>query len=176
MLSIETEARVAKLFLTLADGEKAVEVNRQVLSEQIQFDPYAAFKRLDSQVKSRVDEFDIVEFLRVNSVYCSYNEARFIIFFYDSDRDGSLNYAEFLNFILSDKNYSLKKMAERLGFTSRPTLPFDVEYSISKLFERELDLVRSLELALNDVRARYDFNVYDLYSSIQSYSYLTGDK
>jgi hypothetical protein len=111
----------------------------------------------------------------MNSIYCSYTEARFLIFFYDSDSDGSLNYSEFLNLILSDADYSLKKKAEQLLFTMR-TVNFDVEYSISKLLERELDLIRSLDLALSEVRARYDFNVYDLYSSIQSYSYLTSEK
>lgn len=64
MLSIETEARVAKLFLNLADGEKAVEINRQVLSEQIDFDAYQIFKRLDTQGKNSIDEFDIVDFLK----------------------------------------------------------------------------------------------------------------
>jgi hypothetical protein len=64
MLSIETEARVAKLFLNLAEGEKSVEINRQVLGDQLDFDPYQAFKRLDSQGKSSIDEFDIVDFLK----------------------------------------------------------------------------------------------------------------
>ncbi len=86
-----------------------------------------------------------------------------------------MNYSELLNLILSDADYSLKKTAERLACTMR-TVNFDIEYSISKLLERELDLVRSLDLALSDVRARYDFNVYDLYSSIQSFSYLTSEK
>ena len=64
MLSIETEARVAKLFLNLAEGEKSVEINRQVLADQLDFDPYQAFKRLDTQGKNSIDEFDIVDFLK----------------------------------------------------------------------------------------------------------------
>jgi hypothetical protein len=64
MLSIETEARVAKLFLNLAEGEKSVEINRQVLADQLDFDPYQTFKRLDTQGKNSIDEFDIVDFLK----------------------------------------------------------------------------------------------------------------
>ena len=64
MLSIETEARLAKLFLNIADGEKAVETSRQVLGEQLDFDPYQTFKKLDSESKNYVDEFNIVEFLK----------------------------------------------------------------------------------------------------------------
>lgn len=64
MLSIETEARVAKLLINLAEGEKSVEINRQVLSEQLDFDPYQVFKRLDSQGKNSIDEYDVVDFLK----------------------------------------------------------------------------------------------------------------
>jgi hypothetical protein len=64
MLSIETEARLAKLFLNVADGEKAVEISRQVLGEQLDFDPYQVFKKLDTESKNYIDEFNIVDFLK----------------------------------------------------------------------------------------------------------------
>jgi len=64
MLSIETEARVAKLFLSLAEGERSVEINRQVLADQLDFEPYSVFKRLDTQGKNSVDEYDLVDFLK----------------------------------------------------------------------------------------------------------------
>jgi hypothetical protein len=64
MLSIETEARLAKLFLNLADGEKAAEISRQVLGEQLDFDTYQVFKKLDAESKNHIDEFNIVEFLK----------------------------------------------------------------------------------------------------------------
>lgn len=64
MLSIETEARIAKVFLNLADGEKTVEINRQVLADQLDFDPYNAFRRLDAENKNYIDEFNIVDFLK----------------------------------------------------------------------------------------------------------------
>jgi hypothetical protein len=64
MLSIETEARLAKLFLNIADGEKAVEKSRQLLGDQLDFDPYQTFKKLDLESKNYVDEFNIVDFLK----------------------------------------------------------------------------------------------------------------
>ena len=64
MISIETQARLAKLLLNMADGEKSVEVTRQVLSEQIDFDCYKAFKRLDRESKNYVDAYNIVDFLK----------------------------------------------------------------------------------------------------------------
>lgn len=48
-------------------------------------------------------------------------------------------------------------------------LPYDVEYSISKVFEKELELVRNVSTLLDDLKARYDFNVLDLFGSVQTY-------
>jgi hypothetical protein len=64
MISIETQARVAKVFLNLADGEKAVEITRQVLADQISFDAYQTFKRLDKEGKNYIDSYNIVDFLK----------------------------------------------------------------------------------------------------------------
>jgi len=92
--------------------------------------------------------------------------------------DGKLSYSEFLNLVISENKFSLKRHArENLSsLNTRLTLPFDVEYSLSKVFERELDLVRNLQITLNDLRSRRDFNVYELFSSVQSYSDLSSEE
>ena len=64
MLSTETETRVAKLILILAEGEKSSQITRQVLSEQRDFDPYLAFKRIDKEGKNYIDEYNIVDFMK----------------------------------------------------------------------------------------------------------------
>jgi hypothetical protein len=69
MLSIETEARVAKLLLSLADGEKSVDITRQVLAEQLDFDAYQVFKKLDREGKNYIDEFNLVDFLKYTFIY-----------------------------------------------------------------------------------------------------------
>ncbi len=114
----------------------------------------------------------------MNNIYATFEEARFIIYFYDTDSDGKLSYSEFLNLVLSESNYSLKRYAkEHLCYLgTRLTLPFDVEYSLSKVFERELDLIRNLQITLNDLKSRRDFNVYELYSSAQTYSDLSSEE
>ena len=72
--------------------------------------------------------------------------------------------------ILSDSNYSIRRLArDRIGYRLGNILAYDVEYHLSKLLERELELTRSVEMLVADVRARYDFNVLDIYSLIQGY-------
>ena len=65
MLSLETEARVTKLLLSLAEGERAVEISRQVLGKCfLDFDVYQVFKRLDLDGKNAIDAYNLVDFLK----------------------------------------------------------------------------------------------------------------
>lgn len=64
MISIETEARIAKFLLTLSDGEREVETIRQVLAKQLGFDSYNIFRVLDKTSKNSIDEYDIYSFLK----------------------------------------------------------------------------------------------------------------
>jgi hypothetical protein len=117
---------------------------------------------------------------RVNSVYCTLHEARFIIFFHDSNCDGVLNYSEFLNLIISGDDHYLRRIAKaRLGYTYNSyMLPYDVEYSVCKVLEKELELIRGLEIILSDVKARFDFKAADVFNSLDCYglNYLNSDK
>lgn len=64
MLSLGTENLITKLLLVVADGEKAVEIIRQVLAEQIDFDAYNTFCYLDREGKNYIDEYNIHDFLK----------------------------------------------------------------------------------------------------------------
>ena len=57
-------------------------------------------------------------------------------------------------------------------------LPYDVEYSICKIFERELGLIRGLELVLSDLKLCYDFNVSDIFNvfDLNGFNYFSSDK
>ena len=47
MISIETDARIIRIILNIANREKHIEQLRQELSQQSQFVPYSAFQRID---------------------------------------------------------------------------------------------------------------------------------
>lgn len=64
MLSLGTENLITKLLLIIADGEKAVEIIRQVLADQIDFEPYNTFCYLDREGKNYIDEYNIHDFLK----------------------------------------------------------------------------------------------------------------
>lgn len=64
MLSIETEARVVKLFINLFEGERSVELCRDNLANQRDFDVYQIFQRVDRERKNYIDEYNLVDFLK----------------------------------------------------------------------------------------------------------------
>ncbi len=64
MLSLGTENLITKLSLVLADGEKAVEIIRQVLADQMDFDPWNTFCYLDREGNNYIDEYNIHDFLK----------------------------------------------------------------------------------------------------------------
>ena len=165
---MSTIERVVKLLINLSEGERSSEFSRQTLALQRDFDAYQIFQRIDRERKNYIDEFNIVEFLKNNSIYCTTTEARIMLSFYDSNYDANLNYLEFLNMILSDSNFSLKRLSKiKIGYNSSNILPFDVEYSLTRFFERELELAKAVEMMTSEINNRHDFNVLDIYSLIQ---------
>ena len=64
MISIETEARIAKIFLELAQGEQNTEAIRLALGQLKDFDPYNIFRLLDKSFKNSLNEYDIVTYLK----------------------------------------------------------------------------------------------------------------
>ena len=169
MISPDTESQIIKLLLTLADLERQVEINRQVLSQNLDFDAYQAFRYIDTDNKNSINSENLLKFLNKNGICTNLNELQYLILFYDENQDGCLSYTEFLNMILSESNYSLRKLArERIGSTfPKINLPFNVEYSIVKLLEKELYLIREISCLINFLKSKCDFNTHELYHLIK---------
>lgn len=64
MLSLETESLICKLLLTIVDGEKNIEIIRQVLADQVDFDPYSIFKVLDCENKGFINDNNLMDFIK----------------------------------------------------------------------------------------------------------------
>lgn len=170
MTSIETEKRLSKLMMQLAEGERTIEISRQVLSDLYDFNAYQIFKNLDIEGKNRIDVNNIIEFLKNKGIYINEKEARLIILFYDQDFDGILTYPEFINLVQSEKS-----VHKSPNFISSDCLSYNVDRSLGKLLEKEVELSRTILYMLKDLKCRYDFNIHDLYHSIKSWSCITSD-
>ncbi|MCQ2820660.1 MAG: EF-hand domain-containing protein [archaeon] len=161
MISNETEERVARLLLVLAEGERGVEISRQVLSDNFDFDPFQIFAYLDVDGKNRICSGDILNYLRNKGTFATPNEAELIILFYDQDGDGLLSFSEFLNMIKSVK--SIKKRTET---NASGELSFNIDYSLTKLLEKEIEFSRKVIPLLEDLQFRTDFNIHAIFHLI----------
>jgi hypothetical protein len=74
----------------------------------------------------------------------------------------------------------LRRIArDRIGSVySSHILHPDIEYSLSKVFEKELELVRNADIVISDIKTRYDFNVSDIFSvlDLNYFNYLNTEK
>ena len=176
MLSKETLKLACDLMINLADYEKMVEINRQVLGQNLNFDAYQLFVYLDTESKNYINEINIINFLQKrNGISCTLEEIQFLIFFYDENFDGKLSYTDFLNFVLSDNNYDIRKRTrERVGSCyGKSIIPFNVEYSMVKLLQKELNLIRSTWVIIDELKSKNDFNVHDLFHYFKGYGCIT---
>ena len=107
MLSIETESKLSNIFLALAEGEKSIDINRQILAELNDFDPFQIFSYLDTQHKNHIDSSDLLNYLQERGIFSNEIEIKLIILFYDRDYDGVLSFPEFNNLLQSE--FSKKK-------------------------------------------------------------------
>jgi hypothetical protein len=72
--------------------------------------------------------------------------------------------------LIPETNFGLIRLSkEKTKFRKGFPLSFDVNYSLIKLLERELDLARAIEILLEDIKGRYDYNIIDVYSSLKGY-------
>jgi len=87
----------------------------------------------------------------------------------------------YLHLLVSENNPSIRRVAlEKAVYGSRrDSAPhYDVEYSLSKLLDRELDLVRNIQLVVSDLSFRYDYTINNLFDTLDNYNlgYLTAEK
>jgi Ca2+-binding EF-hand superfamily protein len=91
MISYDTKLKLKDLFVCLADEELAIEKLRQVLASIKEFEPYAAFKRIDRDDTGLLTSKKICQYLRENG-YRELNkeDISYTVRYFDQDNDRKL--------------------------------------------------------------------------------------
>ena len=176
MLSVETELKLANIFLALAEGEKSTEIDRQILTNLKDYNPYQIFTYLDNQHKKNINSLDLLNYLKEKGIPVDELEIKLIILFYDRDFDGVLSYEEFMNMIQNNA-FSLGKDGNNHdnNFPQKiynNNLPNEVGLGLSQLLMSEIKCAKNIITLLNDLKKRYDFNIHDLYHAIKNWNYI----
>ena len=165
MLSIQTEARVAKLLLEIAKGENTIESKRRMMTNNLDFDTYQIFNFLDVEDKNRIDSIDIINYLTYKKCYITDIEAQLIILFYDQDFDGVLTFDEFKNLVKSENSLNSRPTAKNfLGKISK-----EIDSILFIILEEELKLVRNCLSLIDELKTRRDFDIHSIYHILRGF-------
>lgn len=85
---------------TISEVEIVVEGQRQALCSIPSFAPYSGFCRIDRSAQERIDARDVLTFLRENGSAVAIGDCARLVNFFDSDEDGFLSYADFIQIVL----------------------------------------------------------------------------
>lgn len=162
MLSVPTQELVVSLLKSFIDGERQVEVVRQVLSELPSFDPYSAFHHIDQSNQGYIAQTDLARFMRDCQRPISEFEASLIANSWSGLGSRLVSYEDFLNAVLPATSDRLRMQA--VNRTERGVLTFEVIYALCRVIERELDLQVKLEAVKADLKGQRDFSNTGLFS------------
>ena len=161
MLSRNIQSKLSEIIMTLAEEERNVEISRQVLTENKDYNSYQIFCFLDIDKKNKINYLDILNFLKNKNIFCTDNEVKLLLLFYDDDLDTNLNFNEFINLIES-KSSPKKEYKE-----NNEPLSFSIEYSLTKLLEKEILYSRKIISLFEDIKGFSDFNIHNIFHYIK---------
>ena len=177
----ETKKLIANFFSTIQEGEKIIEIKRNNLNKSYDFEPFILFNRLDQFRNNYLTEDNFINFLKLNNIESTINEAKYLILFYDSDFTQNLNYNQFLNLVLSKDYYEIRnsinsKIEENLNNSnynyidnsdnSISYISYETEKLFSELLQSEFDLIKKLDLLLSQIKFNGDFSLSELFNEI----------
>ena len=104
-ISFSTKKLLLNALKYISEKEREIEIYRQILSEQYDYNPYQIFLSLDHNKKNKISSEDIILFLKNIGIYETEEVINLLILSYDQDFDKYLNYQEFIPLIQSEKVY-----------------------------------------------------------------------
>ena len=161
MLSRNIQEKICEIFMTLVELERNVEITRQVLTENKDYNSYQIFCYLDTNKKNKINILDISNFLKEKNIFSTETEIKLLILFYDNNLDTNLNYEEFINLIES-KSSQKKDYKE-----NNEPINFAIEYSLTKLLEKEIIYARKILSLFEDIKGFNDFNIHNIFHLIK---------
>ena len=164
MVTDETEAKLSKIFIYLANWERNTEAARQLLYENENFNPFQLFQILDVENKNFITLTNILNFLNSRGIEVNELEVQLLILFYNFNYDGVLSMNEFFNLIKCEKStnpYGIKYKS------SKDPISFNIINSFTKVLEKEIQLARKIIDLLNEIQNQQNFNIHELYHKVK---------
>lgn len=162
MLSIETESKLAEIFLRISHSERSVEECRHYLSSNSDFDPYSTFRGVDHLGIGSFSSTEMLALMDKHRFFSSTDEAYLSIKQYDCNQDGRLSIDEFFSLVLPSTNPVLKSIAmSRRGYFTQ-----EVEFLFVRLIQSEISFHRNIENSRRALILSHDFTAPECFRTI----------
>ena len=108
MLGYDSTRLLKTAMETVSEVEMVVECQRQALCSIPSFAPYSAFCRIDRDARECIESRDIMNFMKENGYNIAIGDCARLLKFFDSDEDGRLSYADFIQIVLPCDNNMMR--------------------------------------------------------------------
>ena len=171
-----TLSLISDMLLNISHFENDIELSRQVLNDNNDYDPLLLFRAIDVSNKNSLRVNDILQFLHKYNIPVNQTEVERLITFYDETNKNELSYFDFTNIVQSStKRFDFTSNTNQSSSNEKVILPFNIEYLFLQILEKELILIRYLLQSTQDIKSRYDFDIHVLYNYIKTYTTITFD-
>jgi len=165
------EEKILQLFSFISKLEQTTQVRRKVLSDYYDFNPQKIFKLFDSKNKGFINSDDIYKYLEIHHISYTEESVQLLILFFDTDFDGVLSFQEFLPLIQNENAPMNKK--NNININSNNDMSFNIEYCLTKLFEKEIELNMYIINVLCQIN---NSNLQEIFKCISMYkNYITSN-
>jgi Ca2+-binding EF-hand superfamily protein len=175
LFDLQTKNLIIKILTLISTSEKKIEILRRVLTDSRDFDFNMIFKRfeMNSNTKDKITPELILDFLRLNSIFCDIQKIKMFISFYDRDNDGSLNFSEFKNFLISSQDPVMRATLTSSNLSTQQwhtlknyNIPINISHTLIKLFIEEIQCANKILELQKILCSSLTYNAWNLYSLI----------
>ena len=170
MLSSDTQNLLARILLSLAEGERKIEEARKEISNEDSYDIQAIFRTLDNNGDNFITPKDIQKYLNSHGLEVNLIEIKLIILFYDQDHDFSLTYGEIFKIVHPGREFPKIPQYKR-----DEELNIKVDEKLYNLLEKEILMARTILALLDEIKRKRDFNIHSCFHALKYYACITGD-
>ena len=96
-ISEETKNIICKLFKNIIDGEKSIENYRKIVGKSKDYSRFDLFNKIKKSYSIGIYKEDISNFMKQNKYELSNGELELLMERFDKNKDGMIDYKEFLN-------------------------------------------------------------------------------
>ena len=170
MLLKETKLALLDLLCAFSEEEKDLESIRQSLCETPCFEPYLAFRRIDTSNSGFLTTGNISNFLSTYNFFHNPQKTQSYISHYDQDFDLKLSYSEFLQSVLpmdnSELRFSISQRPIKRTDEFEPIIIEEIEKKLAYLLNREILFYVKFDRPKKNLLKTVDDDLFTLFSSL----------